>query len=372
MHPVGYYDLSVVGFPLHATAFRPVTSASLAKNPFRVFTSLLRLDLLPPDARSLAEGALSKRNLFTDRLMEIIERAEVERSLTREDQDGLMTEALKIFQWHSMTNVTEDEYAALNSAHPMAADIACFPSAHINHLTPRTLDIDMVQEVMEQKRMPYKDRVEGPPRRQCPILLRQTSFKALEERVRFQDGSGEIIDGHHTARFGEVEQQGAAVTRQGRELYDDLLNRTNANATKINNEQDYQTVLQEIFKPYPDTWAELRLQKLVFFRYTTVEAKSLRSHHRSQRLSELVNEGSLQYEPITYEDFLPISAAGIFTSNLKGSSHKQVHEAKGDVSLLEQCLGTNIADPISLYEQMEAESLEECRKVLGLEAIVLE
>jgi hypothetical protein len=26
MHPVGYYDLSVVGFPLHATAFRPLTA----------------------------------------------------------------------------------------------------------------------------------------------------------------------------------------------------------------------------------------------------------------------------------------------------------------------------------------------------------
>jgi uncharacterized glyoxalase superfamily metalloenzyme YdcJ len=46
MEPVGYYDLSVAGVPVHSTAFRPVSSDALRRNPFRVFTSLLRLDLL--------------------------------------------------------------------------------------------------------------------------------------------------------------------------------------------------------------------------------------------------------------------------------------------------------------------------------------
>ena len=44
MHPVGYYDLSVAGIPVHSTAFRPIDPTALSKNPFRVFTSLLRLD----------------------------------------------------------------------------------------------------------------------------------------------------------------------------------------------------------------------------------------------------------------------------------------------------------------------------------------
>jgi uncharacterized glyoxalase superfamily metalloenzyme YdcJ len=39
MAPVGYYDLSVAGVPVHSTTFRPVTDAALAYNPFRVFTS---------------------------------------------------------------------------------------------------------------------------------------------------------------------------------------------------------------------------------------------------------------------------------------------------------------------------------------------
>ncbi|HBS61394.1 MAG TPA: DUF1338 domain-containing protein, partial [Stenotrophomonas sp.] len=39
MYPVGYYDLSVAGVPVHSTAFRPRTAKALAHNPFRVFTS---------------------------------------------------------------------------------------------------------------------------------------------------------------------------------------------------------------------------------------------------------------------------------------------------------------------------------------------
>ena len=46
MYPVGYYDLSVAGVPVHSTAFRPVDEAALRRNPFRVFTSLLRLELI--------------------------------------------------------------------------------------------------------------------------------------------------------------------------------------------------------------------------------------------------------------------------------------------------------------------------------------
>ena len=38
--------------------------------------------------------------------------------------------------------------------------------------------------------MAAKAVIEGPPRRACPILLRQTSFKALEEAVHFPDAEG--------------------------------------------------------------------------------------------------------------------------------------------------------------------------------------
>ncbi|MFP3354698.1 DUF1338 family protein, partial [Pseudoalteromonas sp. SIMBA_153] len=70
--------------------------------------------------------------------------------------------------------------------------------------------------------------IEGPPKRNCQILLRQTSFKALEEAVRFKNtladaGQNSHEQGQHTARFGEIEQRGVALTPKGRALYDKLL-----------------------------------------------------------------------------------------------------------------------------------------------------
>lgn len=44
---------------------------------------------------------------------------------------------------------------------------------------------------MPQRGINPKAVVEGPPTRNCPILLRQTSFKALEEEVSFIGDNGE-------------------------------------------------------------------------------------------------------------------------------------------------------------------------------------
>jgi uncharacterized glyoxalase superfamily metalloenzyme YdcJ len=128
-------------------------------------------------------------------------------------------EALETFRWHRHATVDEETYHALHREHRLIADVVCFPGCHINHLTPRTLDIDRVQALMPECGIEPKALIEGPPRREVPILLRQTSFKALEEPVMF---AGEH-KGTHSARFGEIEQRGIALTPKGRALYDRLL-----------------------------------------------------------------------------------------------------------------------------------------------------
>ncbi|KAH6680941.1 DUF1338 domain protein [Halenospora varia] len=378
MHPVGYYDLSVVGFPLHATAFRALNSESLAKNPFRVFTTLLRPDLISTDIRSFAEAILTKRNIFTDRLISIIDHTEKGNSLIDSEADELLVEALKIFKWHSTATVSFEDYEHLNQEHPMLADIASFPSAHMNHLTPRTLDINMVQEVMVNRGIPAKESIEGPPRRKCEILLRQTSFKALHESVKFYDDSGSLVNGSHTARFGEVEQRGAAVTRKGRDLYDKLLAEANASGLKDTHDPaEQEEILQKAFEAYPDDWSELRSQGLIFVRYQLTlqgleAAREEQAAQRSRSLSRLVDMGFIKYEPITYEDFLPFSAAGIFTSNLRnGTNQSSKQEIKGDRVGLERSLGARVADEFAMYEHMEQESIEECRKSLGLQELLV-
>ncbi|KAK6386812.1 hypothetical protein LTS17_000074 [Exophiala oligosperma] len=386
MHPVGYYDLGVVDFPLHATAFRPISEETLRKNPFRVFTTLLRLDRLSPKIRTMAEATLQRRNLFTDRLLDIIDRAESTQALSAQDADDLITDALKIFKWHSKSAVSLDQYQALNREQPMVADIACFPSAHINHLTPRTLDINLVQVEMVRQGLPAKDRIEGPPPRQCAILLRQTSFKALEEQVDFTDASGAYVHGTHTARFGEVEQRGAAVTHKGRELYDQLLTATRHEAADSGKQpQDFDKLLAQNFAAhYPDSWADLWAQGLVYFRYQLTSAGRYAApagelHGQSVDLKHLVSLGLVEYEPITYEDFLPFSAAGIFKSNVADSPSASSDQTNGSADSsepghrdgFEKSLGAKVLDEFELYAALERESIRNCERELNLKEIVV-
>ena len=189
MYPVGYYDLSVAGVPVHSTAFRPLEDAALRHNPFRVFTSLLRLDLIEDeDLRAEAQGVLDTRRIYTDRCVALIEKAEADGGLTEADAEAFVAEALETFRWHSEANVGHAMYRRLHDAHRLVADVVAFKGPHINHLTPRTLDIDKVQGLMPEWNITPKAVIEGPPPRKVAILLRQTSFKALEEPVRFAEG----------------------------------------------------------------------------------------------------------------------------------------------------------------------------------------
>jgi uncharacterized glyoxalase superfamily metalloenzyme YdcJ len=67
---------------------------------------------------------------------------------------------------------------------------------------------------MRASGMMVKDRLEGPPSRHCPILLRQTSFLALEERIVFLRSNANPMSGFHKARFGKIEERGAAATAE--------------------------------------------------------------------------------------------------------------------------------------------------------------
>ena len=74
------------------------------------------------------------------------------------------------FRWHRHATVDQETYLALSNEHRLIADVVCFPGCHINHLTPRTLDIDRVQELMPKYGIEPKILIEGPPRREVPIL----------------------------------------------------------------------------------------------------------------------------------------------------------------------------------------------------------
>lgn len=150
MYPVGYYDLSTSGVPVHSTAFRPLSPSALAINPFRVFTSLLRPELiLDTRLREECLAILSKRNIFHPHLLPLIAKAENQGGLGRSDAAELVEYALETFRWHERSLVCRETYSRMRKAHPLLADIAGFRGPHINHLTPRVLDIDAAQKSME-------------------------------------------------------------------------------------------------------------------------------------------------------------------------------------------------------------------------------
>lgn len=366
MLPVGYYDLTPAGVPVHSTAFRAVHEASLQVSPFRVFTSLLRLELIEDlELRAFAQSVLDQRAIFTPKALSLIERAETEGGLSVMDASDFVNEALETFRWHHRATVTAAQYQQLSAQHRLIADVVAFKGPHINHLTPRTLDIDSVQAQMPAHGITPKAVIEGPPRRQCPILLRQTSFKALDEPIAFTDQAD--THGSHSARFGEIEQRGAALTPKGRALYDRLLNAARDELKDFPNEANaerYNALMAQHFSEFPDTWEGMRQQDLAYFRYFLTDKGRSASHLKSPALEDLLSDGYVQVEPLVYEDFLPVSAAGIFQSNLgdAAQTHYGVHSNQ---QAFETAMGRSTVDELALYAESQQRSIQACFAALN-------
>ncbi|KAL7622908.1 hypothetical protein AAE478_006587 [Parahypoxylon ruwenzoriense] len=387
MHPVGYYDLSIAGLPMHATCFRPTGISSLDRNPFRVFTTLLRPELVTSEeARQLSLDLLHERHIFTEKLLALLDTAEAQCGrLTEEQADIFITEALFTFSWQPIAAATYEQYQILSAEHPILADIASFRTAHINHLTPRTLDIGAVQSAMRAAGMAVKSRIEGPPPRKCPILLRQTSFLALEEAVQFRTNTSGGANSHdpsipeketlvkagHRARFGEIEQRGAAVTPKGRALYDRFLGENMQKAAGLTPAQ-VDSLMAEIFKQYPDDWDELRKQGLIYCTFGLVKEpaqKQSMDRRDSSLLERLIAEGYVTATPITYEDFLPFSAAGIFHSNLPSHVYGGCFnppQPLSDRRGLQEALGREVIGLDDWYDGVQLQALEAICLKLGI------
>ncbi|MCC6076645.1 VOC family protein [Pseudomonas sp. GCM10022188] len=367
MQPVAYYDLACAGVPVHATAFRAIDEASLAHSPFRVFTSLLRLELIDdPALRAQAAQILAGRQIFTRQALLLIEQCERAGGLSEEQAGLFIREALQTFRWQRQARVSAAVYQQLHEQHRLIADVVAFPNPHINHLTPCTLDIDAVQAAMPARGMAAKELVEGPPARRCPILLRQTSFKALDEAVQFACGT----PGSHSARFGEIEQRGAALTARGRALYDRLLAATRERCQDVpaaDYQEAYAEALAACFADFPDDYDQLRREDLVFGRYrVTGEGHAAQREGRLAGDREaLLKAGQLHWEPQRYEDFLPVSAAGIFQSNLGGNT-RAAYDQSANRAEFERALGRPVLDELVLYAQVQNVSLEACARELGL------
>ena len=92
-----------------------------------------------------AEAALESRNIFVPELISLLETAETEGGVSQVNAQAFVLAFLQSFKWHERAQVSLSTYERLKVHHPLLADIVSFQGPHINHLTPRTLDIDAAQ-----------------------------------------------------------------------------------------------------------------------------------------------------------------------------------------------------------------------------------
>ena len=325
MFPVGFYDLrdAASPVPVVSTAFRPIDSDQLARNPFRVFTSMLATAderFFSPDLRARVERFVGARQLFDPVLIAEARRIAGDGGADSARAQRFVAGAVSAFAlsrepidrgWH-------DELATVSA---VAADIAGVRTTHINHLTPRVLDIDELYRRMTARGITMIDAIQGPPAWHGPdVLLRQTSFRALAEPRRFREADGSVSDGTLRVRFGEVEARGVALTPKGRERYDAAMAEISAGAKPA-------LVWAEHFPATDEAMA----------------AAGLAYYH-----------GGDPTKPVVYEDFLPASAAGIFRSNLDTDSQAAEAADNSEYSLqwLAGQIGHHIHDPYELYEKV--------------------
>ncbi len=354
MHPVGFYDLreaATSAVPVVSTAFRPIDADELAKNPFRVFTSVITPSdrrFVSPDLQQRLEAFLARREIFPPELLELADHAEADHGLPREDAERFLELATAVFEL-SDEPVDRAWYDELEQVSAVAADIGGVSSTHINHLTPRVLDIDALYERMEARGITMIDDIQGPPRWEGPdVLLRQTSFRALAEPRTFRMPDGTITSDSLRVRFGEVEARGIALTRAGRDIYDAAIVEAKQLYAErgVTTAEGRQEVLRELWRrDFPTTEDGLAERELAYFTYARDDA------------------GQVVRTPIVYEDFLPASAAGIFQSNLTSDGSKDTTQEATvlDADWMAGALGRDLHDPFELYAAQQQASLDALR-----------
>ncbi|CAN5340197.1 VOC family protein [soil metagenome] len=374
MHPVGFYDLRDTGsvaVPVVSTAFRPIDADELELNPFRVFTSMLTVDdarFFSTDLRNRLETFLGQRTLFSAELLDLAARATEQQGLDGADADRFVALATAAFE---LSDEPTDRawYTELADVSAVAADIGGVSRTHINHLTPRVLDIDELYRRLQARGLAMIDKIQGPPRWSGPdVLLRQTSFRALDETRLFIEPDGSVVEGTTRVRFGEVEQRGIALTPLGRQRYDTLMADTDAAAATGLSWQDAGRQVWEASDFAGDETA-LRRGGLAYFSYRIAEGFDHSALPRTTDINHLIDAGAVVATPIVYEDFLPRSAAGIFQSNLTGDGtmNDDRDAARYDIDWLAATLGRTVHLPEDVYAAQSEQSLRACLQALRLE-----
>lgn len=398
MYPVEFYDLTPMGIPMIATAFRPI-DASIEQSAFRMFTSMLHPDFIPEEVKPEVETILFERKnnpKFSKKLLALLNTTE-HRKLNHSETKAFIKELVSVFKLESSKPIYFPLYKSLREKNDVYADNICV-GINLNHLTPRAFDIVDAQKRLIESGVPMKDGgIEGPAIRQhaANIQLNQTSRKAPGELIAVTSDQNilklftqnkkqyknlkhtapiirmtknqsvndylalinETLKTHtlvlieHKARFGEIESRHVALTQEGENLYQKL---------KTENKFEHD---------FPKTHEEMFEQNLAYYTVEVNPNKKLDDKPVNADLNFLVKNHYVTLIPQTYEDFLAVSAAGIFKSNLSNGVQNLQHKTKEGLDdnrlLLEKAMGTKILSRHDLALAEQTRSQKEAYKVLG-------
>lgn len=267
----------------------------------------------------------------------------------------------------SFRHLTPCQIAGFGKGHPDDAAI----SALVGALSARVRLPDLDLRTLAHSG--FKDYTEGPSA-DTPLFLRQDAYRALSEDVVFTNPDGTRTVDTHTARFGEIEQRFYAATPAGRALYDRCLAPAEAErhadaALARRDAAAAEARYARHFEPIPKTLPALLGANLVYGRYSaTPEGLAARGTIGTTNIHELVALGYARAEGLRYEDFLPVSAAGIFASNLNqyGTASTARTRPVYTQALLEEIMGRTIIDAERVYHGLEALSLVDTYTALGV------
>ncbi len=182
MEPVNFYDMANVGAksqPIVATAFRSIHGPE-----HRVFTSLLQTTYFDAATQARIEALLAQRQVFSDRAKELIEKGERQGGLDWDDATALIGEGTgRIFKWTGQARDYTLYKELCDQGFKIAADIACFGSHHLNHLTPNTFCMDLYTAAMKK----------------CMGEIDDAEFGARATRAHGADGRGDDERRHAAA-----------------------------------------------------------------------------------------------------------------------------------------------------------------------------
>lgn len=219
----------------------------------------------------------------------------------------------------------------------------------------------------------FKDFTEGPSA-DTPLFLRQDAYKALTEPVAFSNPDGSSTNASHTARFGEIEQRAYAGTPKGRALYDACVAAAEADRDQDpglarRNYAAYELAYAKHFSPIPKDLGELIDAGLVYAKFLPTRAGlAAKGSIATADLRELIALGFVAFDGLRYEDFLPVSAAGIFASNLNqyGTAFTAKTRKTYVQSDLEAIMGKPIVDSDRVYRGVQAASIIDTLTSLGV------